>query len=73
MKSFKAFLNKKTPTVEQVAAKHNKTIAYIKKQLENGIKVEMEHTSKIEVAKEIALDHLNERPDYYIKLKSVES
>ncbi len=36
-----------------------------------GIKVEMEHTSDKEVAKEIAKDHLSEDPLYYQKLKSL--
>jgi hypothetical protein len=72
MDNFKRFLNKKTPSVEQIAAKHKKDVRYITKQLEAGIKVEMEHTNKKAVATEIALDHLNERPDYYQRLKKVE-
>lgn len=38
-------------------------------QLEMGIKVEMEHTHDPALAKEIALDHLTEDPQYYDKLK----
>ena len=38
------------------------------KQLRKGIEVEMEHTSDVKVAKEIALDHLFEDPKYYSKL-----
>ena len=34
--------------------------------------MEREHTDQFEVAMEIALDHLNERPDYYKVLKSAE-
>ena len=34
--------------------------------------MEREHTDQFEVAMEIALDHLNERPDYYEMLKSAE-
>lgn len=37
-----------------------------------GIEVEKEHTSNVSLAKEIALDHLNELPDYYTRLKTVE-
>lgn len=44
-----------------------------KKQLEAGIKVEMEHTSSKKIAKEIAMDHLTEDPKYYTKLKKIES
>ena len=43
------------------------------KQLEAGIKVEMEHTSDKEKAKRIALDHLAEHPEYYTALKEMES
>lgn len=43
-----------------------------KKKLAQGVKVEMEHTSDKAVAKEIAMDHLTEDPDYYKKLKTIE-
>lgn len=42
------------------------------KQLKMGVKVEMEHTTIPEVAKEIALDHLAEIPDYYTRLEKME-
>ncbi|MBD3227000.1 MAG: hypothetical protein GF329_02345 [Candidatus Lokiarchaeota archaeon] len=42
------------------------------KQLEMGIKVEMEHTSDPEIAKEIAMDHLKEHPRYYDYLEEME-
>lgn len=45
----------------------------IKKELEKGIKIEMEHTTDRRIAQEIALDHLYEDPDYYSKLKKVET
>lgn len=38
------------------------------KEIEVGIKVEMEHTNDPKKAREIALDHLAEDPDYYTKL-----
>ncbi len=38
-------------------------------QLEMGVKVEMEHTQDEALAKEIALDHLTEDPNYYSTLK----
>jgi len=40
-----------------------------KNQLEMGIKVEMEHTKDPNLAREIAMDHLTEDPQYYTKLK----
>lgn len=39
-------------------------------ELEMGIKVEMEHTNDITIAREIASDHLAENPRYYSDLKS---
>ena len=39
-----------------------------KKQLAIGVKEELEHTDDIEIAKTIAMDHLTEDKDYYIKL-----
>lgn len=39
-----------------------------KDELAVGIEVEMEHTSDKEVAMEIAMDHLEEVPDYYSRL-----
>jgi len=41
-------------------------------QLAAGIKVELEHTSDPKIALEIAMDHLTEDPNYYIKLKTIE-
>lgn len=65
-------LNKPTLDVMAVAKKHKVSPQYVKHQLSIGIKVEQEHTSDIQLAKEIALDHLGERPDYYQRLKKVE-
>jgi hypothetical protein len=42
-------------------------------QIRAGMKVEKEHTIDMHVAKKIAMDHLSEDPDYYIKLKTIES
>ena len=65
-------LDVKTPSLETIAKKHGVELSFLKKQLKSGIAVEREHTTKVDVAKEIALDHLNEDPEYYIKLKKVE-
>ena len=65
-------LDVKTPTLKNIAKKFNVELSWLRKQLEDGINVEKEHTTKSSVAKEIALDHLNEDPEYYIKLKKVE-
>lgn len=45
----------------------------INKALEKGMKIEREHTKISGVAKEIALYHLGERPDYYDRLKKAEA
>ena len=37
-------------------------------ELKRGIEVEMEHTDDPEIAKEIAMDHLAEDPQYYSKV-----
>jgi hypothetical protein len=72
MKSFKQFLNKRVLTVSALAKKHDVSKEYIEKQLQRGIKVEHEHTTKLAVARRIALAHLSEDPDYYKKLKKIE-
>lgn len=41
-------------------------------QLSDGIYVEQEHTGDMLTAAKIALDHLKERRDYYVRLKRVE-
>lgn len=40
-----------------------------KSALEKGLKVESEHTDNPNIALEIVMDHLEERPDYYEKLQ----
>lgn len=42
------------------------------KELKIGIKIEMEHTHDAKIAKEIAMDHLSEIPDYYSRLVKME-
>jgi len=45
---------------------------YDPKQIEMGLKVEMEHTNSKIIALRIVKDHLAELPDYYNRLKKVE-
>ena len=66
------FLNKPTPTIEQLVIKYKVPKQDILIQLDKGIKVEMEHTKDRSIAREIALDHINEDPHYYNKLAKVE-
>ena len=60
-------------SVEDVAKKHDVSVDKIKKELEKGIDVELEHTNSKDKAREIALDHLHEFPDYYTRLKDMEN
>jgi hypothetical protein len=52
-------------TIKDIAKKHNVPIGDIKKELKIGTKIELEHTDSRKKAKEIAMDHLAEFPDYY--------
>jgi hypothetical protein len=62
----------KGKTAKDIAIHHKVPLAKIQKALDAGVKVEMEHTSKREVAYNIAKDHVWEDPNYYSKLKTVE-
>jgi hypothetical protein len=46
--------------------------SFINEQLIKGIRVEMEHTDKPQIARKIALDHLDENPFYYEYLDKME-
>lgn len=65
-------LDVKTLTPEQLAKHHGVSVDHINSQLNKGIKVEREHTSDEATAREIALDHLKEFPDYYDRLAKAE-
>ena len=68
-------------TLVQLAKKHDAKGYYhiqdmiksLKKQIEMGLKVEMEHTDDKDKAMEITMDHLWEDPKYYSKLKKMET
>jgi len=63
----------KTYTPNEIAKKHEVSVDEIHKQLKKGIDVEYEHTKDAKKAREIALDHLLELPDYYSKLNKMEN
>jgi len=65
-------LDKPTPSIKQLAKKHNVDKEDIISQVKKGVKVELEHTNDPKIALEIALDHINELPDYYDRLETVE-
>jgi hypothetical protein len=60
-------------TVEQIARKHRMDVSDIQKQLDMGIPIEHEHTRNKTLATDIALQHLDEFPDYYTRLKKMEA
>lgn len=60
-------------TVEQIAKKHRMDVSDIQKQLDMGVPIEHEHTKNHKLAMEIALQHLDEIPDYYTRLKKMEA
>lgn len=63
-----SMLDVPTSSPEAIAKKHGVSVDQIGSQLKRGIDVEREHTSNLSVAREIALDHLGENPEYYTKL-----
>jgi len=61
-------------SIEDIAKKHGIEVEKIKSQIEIGTDVEKEHVGDdIVKAREIAMDHLFEIPDYYDRLKKMES
>ena len=69
--AFKCLSEKKELlTVEIVAAKHNVPVSDILKQVEMGMEVEKEHYGGEAERKLTALQHLEEVPNYYSKLKA---
>jgi hypothetical protein len=48
-------------------------VSDIQKQLDMGAPIEHEHTKNQKLAVEIALQHLDEIPDYYTRLKKMEA
>lgn len=59
-------------SAEDIAKKHKVSVDKIEKQIDMGEKVEREHVKDEELAGEIALDHLEEIPDYYTRLDKME-
>lgn len=60
-------------TVCSIAESHDVSVDLIEEQLKMGVKVEMEHTDDPKIAREIAMDHLVEDPNYYTKLDKMEN
>ena len=58
-------MKKKEDNIPGGLADKKKPSDFDPKKLEQGIKVEMEHTSDRKIAEEIAMDHLTEDKNYY--------
>ena len=63
---------KPVPSIDKIADKFNKSENQIEKAIKTGSKIEKEHTKNKNIAMKIATAHVNERPDYYTRLKKVE-
>lgn len=72
IKEREAFPSVKTYSPVQIAEKHRVSVEQIEKELLKGTQVELEHTTNVNQAREIALDHLLELPDYYTRLAKME-
>ncbi len=59
-------------SIEDIAKKHNVNIEFIKNQIKIGKKIELEHVDDEKLSEEITMDHLEEIPDYYTRLKKME-
>lgn len=59
-------------SVADIAKKHETSVDKIEAQIEIGKKIELEHIKDEKMAREIAMDHLEEIPDYYTRLKEME-
>lgn len=63
---------KKIPSIEELMKKHKVSQDFLEKQLAIGTKIEHEHTKNKTIAMGIALQHLDEIPDYYTRLVKLE-
>ena len=62
----------KGKTLEEIATIHGVLVSEIEKQMDLGEKVEMEHTTDVNIARAIAKDHVFENPNYYTLLENLE-
>ena len=60
-------------TLKDIAKHHKMSPQTLKAEFIKGYAVEREHTTDVNIAKEIALDHLYEDPNYYTKLSKIET
>lgn len=60
-------------TLNNFSKKYGVSVDVIKQKIKDGAKVELEHTTDINIATEIARDHVWEDLNYYKKLAKIES
>lgn len=60
---------KPAPTVEELAKLHGVSVDQIEEKVNEGTREEYEHTYSRDIARKIALQHIEEDLDYYQKLK----
>ena len=60
------------PSVKKIAKKHGVSVEKIIAQIKKGYQLEKEHTNDIDIAIDIAIQHVNEFPNYYDKLIKME-
>lgn len=60
-------------TLNNFSKKYGVSVDVIKQKIKDGAKVELEHTTDINIAAEIARDHVWEDLNYYEKLAKIES
>jgi len=60
-------------SIEDLANHQNTDIETLIQQMEKGVSIEMEHTTDLSLATEIAMDHIYEDLYYYDKLEKMES
>ena len=63
---------KPSKSINQIATKHGLNPSAIRRQVVMGTSVEKEHTKNRHTAMKIALQHVEELPNYYTKLKKME-
>lgn len=59
-------------TIGDLATMHKLPVDEIIKQILKGVKTESEHTTDLDIAMEIAFDHVYEDPKYYDNLSKIE-
>lgn len=60
------------PAIKEIAKKHNISIDKVISQVKKGYSLEKEHTNNIDMAVDIAIQHVDEIPDYYDRLINME-